>query len=413
MLDFYFDSSVRKRQLRRGPLTDHLDQLATAFQRSCYSRLTARRHLSIIGQLSRYLGLRGLSPGDIDETVVNAFLADAGIGEQGMGAEPAAIGLLLRHLRAQGVIAEAPATAEHPFAQTLHRYDLHLQQVLGRSHSTRRSSVAAARIFIDWLRQRHGERALLSLVGSDVLEFVAERVSRYPSRSSRGHACSQVRGFLKYLHASGTLATDWTRAVPHVSTPRLASVPRALAWEAVRAMIDGIDTSHSDGIRDKAILLLLATLGLRSGELRGLELRDLQWRTGEIRLPRTKTRRERVLPLSQELGAALADYILHGRPALPMPQIFLRHGPSPGPLLANTVIWIVRRHARRAGIQRPRMGAHMLRHSLATRMVNAGVPIKSVADVLGHASIDTTAIYTKLDMATLLTVALPFPGGAA
>jgi len=95
-----------------------------------------------------------------------------------------------------------------------------------------------------------------------------------------------------------------------------------------------------------------------------------------------------------------------------VPQVFLRHGPRPKPLsTANTVIWIVRRHLQRAGIQQPHGGAHMLRHSLATRMVNAGVPIKSVADVLGHVSIDTTAIYTKVDTTTLAAVALPFPGG--
>ena len=185
-----------------------------------------------------------------------------------------------------------------------------------------------------------------------------------------------------------------------------------LSWEDVRALIDGVDTSHPDGLRDKAVLLLLATLGLRSGELRALEFGDINWRAGEIRLPCTKTRRERVLPLLHEVGAALADYVLHGRPTVAVPQVLLRHGPRPGPLgTANTVIYIVRRHLHRVGIQCPGAGAHMLRHSLATRLVNEGVSIKSVADVLGHAHIDTTAIYTKVDTTTLATVALPFPGG--
>jgi site-specific recombinase XerD len=113
--------------------------------------------------------------------------------------------------------------------------------------------------------------------------------------------------------------------------------------------------------------------------------------------------------LLAEVGAALADYILHGRPVLPAPQVFLRHGPQPRAIQPNTIIWIVRRHLDRAGIRVAGRGAHALRHSLATRMVNAGVPIKSVADVLGHASIDTTAIYTKVDTTTLTAVALPFP----
>jgi site-specific recombinase XerD len=174
-----------------------------------------------------------------------------------------------------------------------------------------------------------------------------------------------------------------------------------------------VDTSHPVGLRDKAILLLLATLGLRGHEVRALELRDIAWRAGEIRLPRTKTRRERLLPLLHEVGAALADYLLHGRPSLAVPQVFLRHLAPPGPLTsASSIAWIVRRNLHRAGIAVTRGGAHMLRHSLASKMVNAGVPIESVADVLGHASIDTTAIYTKVDTTTLAAVALPFPGGA-
>ena len=197
-----------------------------------------------------------------------------------------------------------------------------------------------------------------------------------------------------------------------MSSPRRASLPRGLPWEQVRLLINGVDTSHPDGIRDKAILLLLATLGLRSGEVRSLEFAQVNWRAGEIRLPRTKSRRERVLPLLHEVGVALADYVLHGRPVVPIPQVFLRHGPQPGPLSGpNTIVYIVRRHLHRAGIQHPGGGAHMLRHSLATRLVNEGVPIKSVADVLGHASIDTTAIYTKVDITTLAAVALPFSGG--
>jgi site-specific recombinase XerD len=407
MLDFYFDSTVRKRQLRRGPLVEPLDGLAAEFQCASYAGTTARRYLSIIGQFSGYLRLLGLAVDDIDEVVVARFLAD-GFFQEG----PAAMRHLLDYLRRSGIIAPPSPPTPHPFVTTLEGFDRYLRDVRGLAPSSRQQSVAHARILIDWLRERYAQEALARLAGTDVLEFISDRVSRYRSRSSRAHVCSTTRGFLKYLHSSGTIATDLARTVPRVSTPRLASLPRGLPWEQVRALIDGIDTSHPDGMRDKAVLLLLATLGVRSGELRALEFNHIKWQAGEIRLPRTKSRRERVLPLLHEVGVALADYVLHGRPAVAVPQVFLRHGPRPGPLgTGNTVIWIVRRHLQRAGIQQPRGGAHLLRHSLATRMVNAGVPIKSVADVLGHVSIDTTAIYTKVDTTTLATVALPFPGG--
>lgn len=413
MLDFYFDSVVRKRQIHHGPLSEHISGLAAELQQTSYARTTARRLLSIIGQFNGYMKLAGLGLGDIDEAAAARFLEDALVPDGFCREGPRAMRRLLVYLRSRGIIAPSRSATPHPFATTLEEFDRYLRDVRGLAPSTRQHSVAHARLLIDWLREHYGQEALIRLAGTDVLEFITERLSQYRSRSSRAHVCSQMRGFLKYLYASGTITTDLVRTVPRVSSPRLASLPGGLPWEEVRALIDGVDTSHPDGIRDKAILLLLATLGLRSGEVRMLEFGHINWHTAEIRLPLTKTRRERVLPLVHEVGAALADYVLHGRPTVDIRQIFLRHGPRPGPInTANTIIWIVRRHLNRAGLEHRRGGAHMLRHSLATRMVNAGVPIKSVADVLGHASIDTTAIYTKVDMTILAAVALPFPGGA-
>ena len=412
MLDFYFSSEGRKRQFRKGPLSEHMDGMAAEFQQSSYARTTAQRILSVIGQVNRFIGLVKVTLDEVDESVAERFLEDALVADGYCRDGPRAMHHLLGYLRSRGLIAPPPPVVPHPFGTTLEGFEDYLRDVRGLALSTRTSSVTGARLFIDWLRNRYGEDALDSLVGTDVLEYISERLSQYTSRSSRGHVCSQTRGFLKYLYASGTITTDLTRTVPRVSTPRLASLPQGLPWKEVRAMIDSIDTCHPDGLRDKAILLLLAMLGLRSGEVRALELDHVDWRAAELRLPYTKTRCERVLPLVQEVGAALADYVLHGRPTVDVPQIFLRHGPRPGPInTSNTIIWIIRRHLAGAGIQHPQGGAHMLRHSLATRMVNEGVPIKSVADVLGHVSINTTAIYTKVDTTTLTRVALPFPGG--
>ena len=142
-----------------------------------------------------------------------------------------------------------------------------------------------------------------------------------------------------------------------------------------------------------------------------LPIHDIAWRGDEIRLRRTKTRRERALPLTQEVGAALADYVLHERPQLRLPHVFLSSRAPRGPVTPRAIGDIVGRKLRRAGVQAPSYGAHLLRHSLATRLVNEGVPIKQIADLLGHTSIDTTAIYAKVDTTTLASVALPFPGG--
>ena len=129
-------------------------------------------------------------------------------------------------------------------------------------------------------------------------------------------------------------------------------------------------------------------------------------------MKKTKTRRERVLPLPGAVGAAIADYLLRGRPRISFPQVFLRHKAPLGPLTSTHGIGnIIGKHLLRAGIPSSCRGAHLLRHSLATRMVNQAVPIKQIADMLGHTSIDTTAIYTKVDTTNLKAVALPFPGG--
>ena len=414
MLDFYFASDCRKRQLRRGPLAAHLDGLAAELRRESYAMLTARRILSVAGQFSHYAGIAGIGIEALDEAFSDRFLADRLVTEGLFRDGRKAMQHLLRYLRKQNLIAQAVERATpHPYESTLAAYDGYLDRVRGLAPSTRYDHAVNARQFLDWLGQRYGTRALRRASAPDVLEYITDTLAHRRSRSARGHLCCEIRTFLRYLHTSGALQDDLTRAVPRVAHPRLASLPPRLAWPQVRMLIDSIDTSRPEGLRDKAIVLLLATVGLRAHEVQGLELGDIAWRAGEIRLPRTKTRRERIVPLLQEVGAALADYVLHGRPPLDVPQVMLRHMAPPGPITSsNGIVCIVRRHLRRARISVPRGGAHLLRHSLATRMVNAGVPIKSVADVLGHASINTTAIYTKVDTITLAAVALPFPGGA-
>jgi site-specific recombinase XerD len=244
------------------------------------------------------------------------------------------------------------------------------------------------------------------------LDFITDLAGLNPSGSWRYNLCSLTRGFLRYLRWEGIVEVDLDRVVPTLHHWRLQALPRHLPWEEVQAVIDSVDTSTPLGLRDKAVLVLIATLGLRNQEVRNLQLDDIRWRAGEIRLAETKSRRERALPLPEEVGAAIADYVLHGRPRVPAPHIFMRHRAPQGPITStHGIADIVRKHLRRAGVRAPSWGAHVLRHSLATRMVKEGVAIKQIADVLGHANIDTTAIYTKVDTRSLSAVALPFPGG--
>jgi site-specific recombinase XerD len=191
----------------------------------------------------------------------------------------------------------------------------------------------------------------------------------------------------------------------------MAHLPPRLAWEEVRRVVDAIDVTDPSGVRDRAVLLLLATTGMRSRELRLLELQDIRWRAGEVVVRRTKARRDRVVPLLEEVGDALAEYVLHARPKTQTPQVFLCHRPPARPLgSSSTLAALVRRRLERCDLQSPRAGAHLLRHSLATQLVGQKRPIKEVADLLGHRNINTTAIYVKVALPQLAIVPLPYPG---
>ncbi|RMI06331.1 integrase [Sinorhizobium meliloti] len=176
----------------------------------------------------------------------------------------------------------------------------------------------------------------------------------------------------------------------------------------VRRAIGAIGATTSVDIRDRAILLLLATTGIRNGELRAIRLRDIDWRTGEVFVRRTKGKRDRVVPLLEETGAALADYILRARPKVDSPYLLLSFTPPVGPFkFAAPISRIVRKRLRHVGVELGRVaGAHLLRHSLATQLVGQRRPINEIADLLGHRSINTTALYVKVATSQLAEVAL-------
>jgi integrase/recombinase XerD len=250
------------------------------------------------------------------------------------------------------------------------------------------------------------------MTGEDVLALVQHLLSLSANHYTRSSTTTYVRTFLRFLRWSGLSSQDLARFVPRTPCRRLAHLPSRLAWEDVRRGIDAIDVTTPSGVRDRALLLLLATTGLRNKELRSLELQDIRWRSAEVFVRRTKAKRDRVVPLLQEAGAALAEYVLHARPRIDSQRVFLSYVPPIGPFTTSGAISrIVRSRLERGGIELPRVaGAHLVRHSLATQLVSQRRPINEVADLLGHRSIDTTAIYVKVAVPQLADVALPFPG---
>jgi len=203
------------------------------------------------------------------------------------------------------------------------------------------------------------------MTGEHVLALVGHLMSRSAKDNTRAATGSYVRRFLKFLRWADLNGSDLARIVPRTPSYRLAHLPRQLAWEDVRRAIDAVDATTPTGSRDRAILLLLATTGVRNKELRSLVLEDIRWRDAEVRIRRTKGRRDRTVPLMQEAGEALADYVLRARPDCVSRRVFLVHLPPVRPIDTSAIISrIVRSALRRADVSLDGpVGAHLIRHS--------------------------------------------------
>lgn len=415
MLEFFFEKETRLRQIRRGPLGPYMDGLAKELRHGRYSKSSARRILSLAARLSQFARAGGVQDAsEIDRPLLERFLTEELAPEGKFREGPNVARHVTAHLQRIAVLprVEIPA-AQDPEARLLAGYDTYLRDVRGLQPTTRGEYQRGARRLLRWFTARGNGRPISTLSGQDVLAYVTACIGESPDQYLGKHVCGHVRSVLRYLGTAGVLASGLERTVPRVQRWRLSTIPRHLPWDQVQNTIAAVDMTRPAGLRDKAILLLMATLGLRAGEVITLALKDIDWRAGAIRLRRTKSRKERVLPIPPDLGAALADYVLHGRPTLDRPEVFLRDRAPIGPLrVAGSVGAILAQHLGAAGLPESR-ATHVLRHSLATRMVNVGVPIKTIADVLGHACIDTTALYTKVDVTRLHTAALPFPEGGA
>ena len=219
------------------------------------------------------------------------------------------------------------------------------------------------------------------------------------------HVSLSLSSFWRWLDLRGHGTKHLIGAVPPRRKYRLADVPCALSWDHVQQLLAAVDRCELNGRRNYAMLLLAATYGLRSCEIRALRLDDIRWDDDEITIFAPKTRRSRKLPLTRPVGEAILDYLREERPPSHHRQIFLSSQPPRGPLHSKLNQWL-NQCFDRAGIEAPRRGFHTLRHSLAVHLLRNGETLKSIGDVLGHRSPDTTFIYTKLHLEELRTVAL-------
>jgi integrase/recombinase XerD len=220
---------------------------------------------------------------------------------------------------------------------------------------------------------------------------------------------TSLRAFLRFAHATGKTAVPLAGAVPAVASWRLAGLPRGLQSSEIEQLLDGCDRETAAGLRDYAILSLLARLGLRGAEAAGLTLEDIDWRAGEITVTGKGSRTER-LPLPAPAGEAVAAWLTRGRPQCEARAVFVTVRRPYRQLPATSVRAAMTRACDRAGLDR--RGAHQLRHALATEMLRAGASLPEVGQVLRHRSQLATSVYAKVDQDTLRPLARPWPGAA-
>ncbi len=235
--------------------------------------------------------------------------------------------------------------------------------------------------------------------------FVAES-SRRLGRTSLRNLCGILRVFLRYLARQRLIGKDLSASVESPQAYRLSTIPRSITWDEVRRMLEAVDRRTAAGKRDYAILLLLVTYGLRGREVAALTLDDLDWKRDRLRIPERKAGHSTAYPLSSTVGAALVEYLQHGRPEATDRRVFFRVLAPPTPLTAAAVSSRAAYYLHRAGIAVPRAGSHTLRHTCVQRLVDAEFPFKVIGDYVGHRAPESTEIYAKVAINTLRDVAL-------
>lgn len=320
----------------------------------------------------------------------------------------AAARLLERFLRAKGTVPEGEVPALSPVEVEIDRFAVYLRETRGLAEKTIRGHRQQLQAFLRFLRFDRGPSRLRQLQPRQIESFL-RCAARTNNRFSLQHVVATVRAFLQWRHAQGLLARPLHRQIDTPRVYRGERLPRALPWTQVQALLQSIDRSEASGRRDFTLLYLAAAYGLRCGELVCLTLDDIDWQGRTLRILQTKTRQPLQLPLTDEAANILISYLRQARPKSAFRQLFLRMMAPRGPLHPTAVRQVMAHRLQRSGLNLPPCGTHVLRHSLAMRLMQQGVSVKSIGDALGHRDIESTWVYLRLDVEALREVALPVP----
>lgn len=409
MLSEFFETPTRIRAIQSGPAGTLVEDFANHLFESGYSKISARRHIRTAEHFSQWAQRRGLSVEELDGSAVKRFGDHLGRCRCGRFARAARVEILagarlfLGHLqRLSGPISRiAESVAREP--ELLTAFCRWMREQRGTSDP----ALYNYGIPIRELLRRFEDPSKLD--ARSLRQFVLKR-SRRTGWAAAKQCTTALRMFLRFLIAEGRCRASLLGAIPVLAHWRLSSLPRYLPAEDIERLIGSCDLSSPVGKRDRAILLLLARLGLRAGDIVHLRLQDIDWKGAWIQVS-GKSRRQTRLPLSQEVGLAIAAYLQEGRPLARSDALFLRCRAPFRALRSHCAVSVLVDSAiRRAGIKRPARGAaHLLRHSAASSMLRQGASLQDISTVLRHRSVETTQIYAKVDVKALQQIAQPWP----
>ena len=407
-------------RFQRSLLQPHLNDLAARLQQQGYSHNVIRAYLSSAEKFGQWLLVSNLSASDVNDNLIARYRNEAvrrdradSDSQQDHGRARTGLMHLVRMLRDKEVIPVTPMALPSTAAEHwLRAFEQYLVQVMGAALNTRKKYVSLAKRFID---QQFGNGPVdWRLLQADHVAAFVTREAETKRGFGRKAAPVAIRAVLRFLVYSGDIRAGLEAAVPTMRNWKHAALPRHITADDLDRVLDSFQDRSPKSRRNLAILLLLARLGLRANEIVQLRLGDIDWRGGRLFIRRGKNRTERALPLSQEVGDALAKYVTKARPRTDSLSVFLNYRPPYLPLAGPSAVSTM---AKRALLSigftpGPRIGAHTFRHTVASEMISKGATFKEVADVLGHESLQTTGIYAKLDLKALAAVALAWTGGA-
>jgi integrase/recombinase XerD len=409
--DYFFNDRTNPRTIEAvtgGPLAATLKAYAQRLYEDGYATHSGFVQLRLLGCFNRWLDRKGLTSEDVYPATIEQYLRRRAQSGKLRRGDSAALSRLLAMLRPDrsGVTAPPPTAVEIALGE----FQQYLRQERSLTEATVINYTPVVRSFLSE-RFPQGAVHCQQITAGDIAGFVQRQASLVTSKRAP-LVVTALRSFLRHLLQRGSIHTDLAACVPTIATWSLSKVPKFLSCEQIQKLLDSCDRETVIGKRDYALLLLLARLGLRAGEVVALMLDDIDWEAGLITV-RGKGKRVAQMPLPSEVGTALANYLSTARPPCSSRRVFIRtKAPLTGFASSVAICSLVDKALERAGVASEYRGSHLFRHSLATTMLKHGASLPEIGDLLRHRRPDTTRIYAKVDLISLRSIALPWPGGS-